>query len=165
MMKHGIKNIPDVWDYEYDDFLARFKTSLMFYDWMGESGEDKILETYGIAPGELYTKITNAEWMLYAASELAILLNKKDIANNFSRLRIRIKHGVREELLRLVQIKGIGRARARKLFMAGIKTPADIKKVPIETLEKLLGPKLAKDIKESLDENIEEKMRKYKRRN
>jgi len=164
IIRHGIKNIPDVWDYEYDDFMARFKTSLMFYEWMAESGEDKILDKYGIAPGELYSKINNAEWVLYAASELAVLLNKKDIANNFNRLRLRIKNGVKEELLKLIMIKGIGRVRARLLFRNGIKTPSDIKGVPIETLEKLLGPKMAKNVKEAIDENLEEKMRRAKHR-
>ncbi|MEM7819705.1 MAG: DEAD/DEAH box helicase [Candidatus Aenigmatarchaeota archaeon] len=164
IVKHGIKNIPDVWDYEYDEFISRFKTALMFFDWMNEIGEDKMLDKYGITPGELYNKITNAEWLLYAASEIAILINKKDIANRFNKLRLRIKYGVKEELLKLIKIKGIGRVRARLLYNSGIKNPFDIKNVSIEKLEKILGPKTAKNIKEFLNEELEDKLRRIKKR-
>ena len=50
----------------------------------------------------------------------------------------RVKYGVKEELLLLVELKGIGRARARKLFNAGIKKPSDLIKNQKE-VEKILG--------------------------
>lgn len=161
---YEIKDIPDVWSYEYEEFLDRFKTSLMFDHWMNEFGEDKILEKFGIAPGELYNKTTNAEWLLFSAGELAILLNKKDVANNFNKLRLRITYGVKEELLKLISIKGIGRARARLLYKNGLKTPKDVKAAPSETLKKILGPKVAESIKISLEEGLEEKLRRHKSR-
>src|SRR3989338_2750445 len=65
---------PDVWDVEYEDFLESFKTALMLKEWTNESGEDFINERFGVTPGDLYTKTANAEWMLFAASELAVLL-------------------------------------------------------------------------------------------
>jgi len=164
IIKHGITDIPDMWAYEYDEFMERFKTALMFHDWMSESGEDAILDQYGIAPGELFTKIKNAEWMLYSASELARLLNKNDIGNNYNRLRLRIKHGVKEELLKLIKIRGIGRVRARKLYKQGIKIPTDIKKMPQATLEKIVGPKIAKSILQNINEDLETRMRRVKRR-
>jgi helicase len=165
IMRHEIKDVPDIWSYEYEEFLDRFKTSLVFYEWMSEMGEDKILDKYGIAPGELYNKTNNAEWLLFAAGELAILLNKKDVANNFNKLRLRIKYGVKEELLKLIAMKGIGRARARMLYKAGIKTPKDVKNASLETLKKILGPKIAENVKTSLDEDLEDKVRRHKRRN
>lgn len=164
IIKHMVRNIPDAWDYEYDEFMERFKTSLMFNDWMNESGEDAILDTYGIAPGELYAKTKNAEWLLYSAGQLAMLLNKKDITNNFNRLRLRVKHGVKEELLKLIQVKGIGRVRARKLYKTGIKTPSDIKKISAENLGKVIGEKTAKKVLEGINEDLEKRMRKTKRR-
>ena len=138
---------PDVWDVEYEDFLSEFKTALLIREWTNESGEDVILEKYGVTPGELYNKTTNAEWLLYSASELAMLLGIKEIANNINKVRLQVKHGVKEELLKLVTLKGIGRARARKLFNAGIRTPIDIKKADEVVLAKLLGQKVAKAVK------------------
>lgn len=154
---------PDVWDYEYEDFLDRFKTTLMLQDWIDEKNEDYLMETYGIRPGELHNKLLSAEWMLYAASELALLLNKRNETNNFNKLRLRVKHGVREELLRLIKIKGIGRVRARRLYKSGIKTYADIKKAKPQ-LEKLLGKKVAASVLKQLDEDREEKMKRIKSR-
>ncbi|MDI6721416.1 MAG: DEAD/DEAH box helicase [Candidatus Aenigmarchaeota archaeon] len=156
LMKSGIKT-PDVWEYEYGIFLSAFKTWMMFRDWMDEAGEDILLEKYGVTPGELYAKTKNAEWMLYSAAELARLLRKLDAANDFRRLQLRIKHGVKEELLRLIKLKGIGRVRARMLFKNGIKTPADIKKVRPEILSELVGKKIAAKIVAEAEESRLEK--------
>ncbi|MFH0949058.1 MAG: DEAD/DEAH box helicase [Candidatus Aenigmatarchaeota archaeon] len=155
---------PDPWNYDYEEFLDIFKTSLMFIDWANEITEDKLLEKYGIAPGELYAKTTNAEWLLYAASEMARLLEKKEAAGKFSKLRLRIKYGAKEELLRLVAMKGIGRVRARLLYKNSIRSLLDIKKSSIETLQKILGSKkLAEQLKSQTDTDFDANMKMIKR--
>jgi helicase len=151
VVKSKIENIPDVWDVDYEDFIMSFKTYLFFRDWMEEAGEDALLEKYGIAPGELYNKKSNAEWLYYSASELAKLLRKRNAANNINRLMLRIKHGVREELLQLVMLRGIGRARARKLWNSGIKSTSDVKKASEEIIGKIIGPGIAKQLKQELE--------------
>ncbi len=143
-----LKNVPDVWDVDYSQFLSSFKTAMLFADWIEERTEDQILEKFDIPPGELYTKIRSAEWMLYSYKELAMILEKKNVANRLNKLNLRIKHGVREDLLKLVMLKGIGRVRARKLWHAKIRTMEDIKKVKPDILAELLGPAIAKKIKE-----------------
>jgi helicase len=137
---------PDAWDLDYDEFLKQFKTALMFMDWTNESSENQLLEKFNVTPGELYTKKNNAEWMLYSARELALLVGKKEFATQLNKLRLRIHYGVREDLIKLVMLKGIGRARSRVLFKAGIKRKADIKKTPPKALEKMLGKKTAQNI-------------------
>ncbi len=159
--KSGLQ-APDVWSYDYDEFMDSFKTSLMFLDWMDEKGEDALFEKYGIAPGELYNKLLSAEWILYAAAELAILLNQRDAANEFNKLRLRAKHGVREELLKLIKLKGIGRVRARKLYNAGIRNYADVKK-SMPKVEELLGRKVAQSLL-TQQEDLDDKLRAVKRR-
>ncbi len=154
---------PDAWDIDYEDFLKAFKTSLMLEDWMAETGEDKMNEKYGITPGELYAKTTSAEWVFYSMSELAKLLNKKYPANTANKLKLRIRYGIKEELLPLVRIKNIGRARARLLFKNGIKSLSDIKKAPLQKLETILGKSIAKQLKETAEENLDEKMKRVKR--
>ena len=146
----SLKEKPDNWDIEYPDYLARFKLCLLFMDWMDEKGEDKLLDKYEIPPGELYNKLKNAEWMLYAFRELAVAMDKKETANMINKLMLRLKHGVKEELLKLVIIKNIGRARARKLWNNKIRSVADIRKVKPEILTEILGPQLAKKIKEDI---------------
>ncbi len=146
-LAHNDMEAPDIWDVEYEDFLSSFKTALLLQDWIDEAGEDKILERYNVTPGELYNKTSRAEWMLYAASELALIINVRDIANNLNKTKLQIKYGVREELLKLVALKGIGRVRARKLYREGIKSAKDITIVDETTLAKILGPKIAKEVK------------------
>ncbi|MBI2578182.1 MAG: DEAD/DEAH box helicase [Candidatus Aenigmarchaeota archaeon] len=140
---------PDVWDVDYEEFAALFKTSLMFNEWMNEASEEQMMEKFGIAPGELHVKINNAEWLLYAGRELALVLGRRSIANRMNRLRLRIKHGVKEELLRLVKLRGVGRVRARMLFRNGIKSAADIKN-NFEKAENLLGKGVARQIMEEV---------------
>ncbi|MBI4163094.1 MAG: hypothetical protein HY513_05405, partial [Candidatus Aenigmarchaeota archaeon] len=149
---------PDVWDVDYYDFLCAFKTALIFQEWIEEKTEDYILDKYGVAPGELYTKITSGEWMLYAGRELALVLRKKEEANGWNKTRLRVKEGVREELLKLTVLKGVGRARARKLYNAGIETYSDIKNVGEQDIGKIVGPKVAKQI---LEEANKERLIKY----
>lgn len=156
--------IPDVWDIEYEDFLDAFKTSVVFKDWISEMGEDKLLDKYNIAPGDLYNKTLSMEWMLYSARELALILEKKDVANALNKLRLRVKYGVKEELLQLIEFRGIGRARARALWRNDIKTATSIKAAPKEKLEKILGPKIASDLLAQLDADREDKFRRIKRR-
>jgi len=144
MESHNIK-VPDVWEIDYEQTLNLFKTSYLFFDWMNERSEDFILKKYDVSPGILYSKVKDAEWMFYAAKELAILLKKRNEANKFNEIRMRIKYGVKRELLPLVKVKGIGRIRARMLFKNGIKKPSDVKR-NFEKVKKLFGEKIAKNI-------------------
>ena len=118
----------------------------MFYYWINEKDEEFLLEKFNISPGELYSKINLADWLLYGCSELSKLLGSFDIQKHFDRLRLRVNYGVKEELLSLVKLQGIGRKRARKLFNTGIKSMKDIKKSDVGVLVKLIGKKRAFDI-------------------
>lgn len=69
----------------------------------------------------------SADWLLYSTYEIAKLLGRKDVLPLAMNLRRRIVEGVKEELLELVNLKGIGRVRARMLFNAGFKTVGDPK--------------------------------------
>jgi len=142
---------PEVWDVDYEEFLAKLKTALLIQAWMDEVHEDAILERFGTPPGELYNKKLSAEWMLYAGRELALILGRKQIANAWNKLVLRVQHGVRAELLELVQLRGIGRVRARLLWQNKIKGIADIKRVPEKTLADIVGSKIAKTMKEEVN--------------
>jgi helicase len=149
-----LEEIPNPYDEDYDDFLNAFKTALVFYDWMDEVDEELLLEKYSIRPGELHSKIEILDWLLYGCHEISIILKLKGVLNLINKTRLRLRYGVREELLPLLRIEGIGRVRARKLFNNNIKTIAELKKTPYSLLSKLLGEKTAMKIKEQIDENF-----------
>ncbi len=146
--------VPEEFDIEFEYFLNTLKLTLVLQDWINEETEEKIFEKYKIAPGELRVILDNADWLLYSMQELCILIGKLDVLKKIRKLRIRIKYGIKEELIELIRIEGIGRVKARKLYNSGIKDILTLKKVPLITLEILLGPKTARKVKEIIeDEN------------
>jgi len=109
------------------------------------------LEWYRITPGELYSRLQIADWLLYALGELALILKLKEKLKVLKKLRVRMKYGVKEELLPLVKLEGIGRVRARKLYNSGINSIKKLREVPLESLSRLIGVKTAKKIKEQVE--------------
>ncbi len=145
-----ITDIPEEWDYDYDEFLKSFKLALVFEAWINEKTESFLLSTFGITPGDFWSKLQTMDWILYSIQEIAYILGLKELIKTIKKTRLRVKHGVKEELLRLVKLEKIGRIRARKLFDNNIKTISDIRKVPIEVLSRILGPKIALDVKKQV---------------
>ena len=119
-----------------------------------EKDEEYLLETYNIRPGETRVKLQIANWLLYASEELTRMSKQKDIIKEIIKIRLRLKHGAKEELLQLLRLKDIGRVRARRLFNTGIKDIRAIKKVKITTLIQLLGQKTALSIKEQVGQKV-----------
>src|SRR5574342_250484 len=132
---------------EYEDWLHSIKTALMLEDWIDEKDEEWIMEHYDSRPGETRAKIDNADWLLYGCNELARLMQYQKLLSEITKVRLRLKYGVKEELLPLIRLEGIGRVRARKLHRAGIKDLGDIRKASIEKLSEILGAAVAKSIK------------------
>lgn len=148
---------PSLYDPDYEDFLSSIKATLFLMDWIDESSEELLLEKFNIRPGEIRAKLAIAEWLLYSIAELAKALQMRRPSLELAKLRIRVKNGVREELLPLLRLKGIGRARARKLYGSRIRTLADAKKADIATLAQAVGGrKIALDIKKQLGQEIKE---------
>ena len=144
---------------EYEAFLMEVKTSLLLQDWIEEVDEDTITRQYDVGPGDIYSLAQTAEWLLYSAGEIARLLSLRDIAEELDVLRIRVKHGVKRELVELVKIKGIGRVKARILYQLGYRTLEDLKEASLEELIRIpsIGPRTAISIKQQLGAELKEK--------
>lgn len=138
---------PSMYEPEYEDFLNSVKTALMFEEWISEKDEDFLLEKFNITPGETRSKIEVMDRMLYATSELCKILHFQYVIKEIIKLRLRLRYGVKEELLPLVRLEGIGRVRARMLFRNKIKDLNDIKNAELSILKQLLGEKIAVSIK------------------
>ncbi|MDP3640275.1 MAG: helicase-related protein [Nanoarchaeota archaeon] len=143
---------PSAYDAEYEEFLFAFKTTLFLDTWIQERDEDYLLETFDVRPGEVRAKLEIADWLLYASEELGKLQELREAVRELRKLRLRVKYGAKEELLPLLKLKGIGRIRARKLFLHGIRDLGDIKKADLATVHQLLGKALAEDIKKQVGE-------------
>ena len=144
--KNLLRMPPSPWELEYDNYMRSLKTAMFFREWINETSEDQLLENFGVTPGELRVRLSNADWLLYSLQELGLLLNHKNLLNNIRKTRLRVKYGISEELITLIKLKGIGRVKARRMYAAGIKKISDISKVPKDSLKKVLGPKTAEQV-------------------
>lgn len=131
-----------------EDEMAVIKTTFVLEDWINERSEEDIREKWGVEPGDLYALYTTAEWLSYAASEIAKISGNKELAKEYTVLTHRLRYGVKEELVSLTLIPDIGRKRARILYNNGFKTVYDIKKARPQDLLGIpgIGPTLAKKI-------------------
>ena len=144
--------IPTEWDdhIAYEEFLGEVKTAVILKSWVEEASEEQLLEQRRVQPGDLYRIIENAKWLLHATHELGALLGEKEILPLAYELIERVTKGIKKELLPIVKLEGVGRARGRILYNAGYKTVEDIKHAKFDSLINLLGPGVAKKVKEQV---------------
>ncbi|MFH7880760.1 MAG: DEAD/DEAH box helicase [Candidatus Aenigmatarchaeota archaeon] len=147
-------------DLEFEEFIKSIKMAKILQMWINEKSEEEILEKFSITPGELYSRLQISDWLIYSLHEISLLLGKKENLRYLNKFRVRIQKGVKEELLPLVILEGLGRIRARRLYERGIKTIKDLKEVPLETLSKIIGENIAKKIKKQVEEEDKEEKQK-----
>jgi len=131
-----------------NNILSKLWTSFLLKDWVEEVKEQELVDSFKVQPGILRAKLQNADWLAYSALELAKIISLQGHFSHLNKMRKRLKNGIKEELVMLCEIRGIGRIRARRLFNAGIKSIADMKKIDVKDLEKILSPKIAVSVKQ-----------------
>lgn len=130
---------PEKWKHpeKYEFFLAEVKTAKMLQDWINEKPEEKIHEHYGVGAGDIRRKVSTAEWLLHAGYELAKLFKVKDCIGPFRSMHQRVRYGIKEELLELASLRGVGRVRARSLFESGYQGKDDIRGKSLDELTRV----------------------------
>jgi len=133
-------------------FFQAIFTSWMLLDWICERQEQEICEDYGVGPGDIRRLVESADWLLYAAAQIAGFLKLNEAQPALRTLRKRVLYGIKEELLELVSLSGIGRVRARNLFESGYKTLTGIRAASVKQLSKVkaIGPGIAASIKKQV---------------
>jgi helicase len=144
--KEFLLEVPDQPD-EYEWFLADLKLACLLRDWMDEKGEEDITDKYDVGPGDIRAKVETGRWILYSMREMARLFGYP-CASAIDRLHRRVEEGVREELLGLVTLRGIGRVRARALYNSGYHTLEELGRAGTEKLSRVpkIGPVVAEMI-------------------
>jgi helicase len=148
--KQFILGVPDEPD-EYEWFLADLKLACLLRDWMEEKGEEDITDKYDVGPGDIRAKVETGRWILYSMRELARLFGHPS-AGAIDKLHRRVEEGVREELLGLVTLRGVGRVRARALYNSGYHSLDDLGRAGTEKLSRVpkIGPVVAEMIMKQL---------------
>jgi len=144
--------MPDEFDEEYEEFLREAKLATIFSFWIEEKTEGEIMEKLKITPGELHSRVEISDWLLYSILEISKLVPfEQEIKKELKKLRVRLRYGIKEELVPLVSLRGIGRVRARALFDSGFGSISKIKEAKTEDLVRVLKSQtLVKKLKSEL---------------
>ncbi|MDT7887424.1 MAG: DEAD/DEAH box helicase [Desulfurococcales archaeon] len=143
-------------DLTEDEWLMAYRYAKILKMWIDEESEDTIVEKLAVMPGDLRVVIEAATWISYALSVISSIVPRvKHHSRPLEKLSVRIENGVREELIPLVKIKGIGRVRARVLYNIGIRSIDDLRKTDPKKLLTLrgFGETIVRQIYEQLGRN------------
>ncbi len=133
----------------YDFLLREAKTTAMLMDWIGEVKEEQISSRYRIGPGDIRREAETAEWLMHSLAELSKYLSF-GITFKAEQLSQRIHYGAGQDLLLLLNLKGIGRVRARKLYQAGVTSVEKLKFADPGEIARIIGPKIAEKVMSQL---------------
>ncbi len=128
------------------------RSLLALQAWITESSELSLSDNLGIESGDMHRIVETADWLTYCLREISKHVERADLLDELENLRRRIIYGIKEELLDLVKVKGIGRVRARVLYKHGIKSLDDLSKIPVNKLAEIdkIGSTIADNIKSEL---------------
>ena len=139
-------------------YLQAVKTALLLEDWINEVAMDEIESKYNVGPGDVSSIVETSVWLVYSVSRISKLFPETQELSSYTRtLEERLKYGVKEEVLELTRIKGVGRVRARLLYQHGYKSVADLRKARIEDLVRIptIGYIVAREILRQLGVKVE----------
>ncbi|MDP8265019.1 MAG: DEAD/DEAH box helicase [Candidatus Aceula lacicola] len=148
MTRNDVAELNDMFFY-----LTTLKTTWFLSCWIDEEKEENICEKFNMGPGDIHRHTESVRWLLHAATVIAELFKFKRLTFETEDLKNRVRYGIREELLELVSLRGVGRVRARNLFEKGHKKLRHLKFVSLDDLSSVdqVGKSLAKDILTQLE--------------
>jgi len=135
----------------YDWLLREVKTTSLLMDWISEMAEEQISGRYHVGPGDVRRVAGTAEWLMHSVARLSQQLDL-GATYNASLLEKRIHYGAGPDLMALLDLKGVGRVRARKLHEAGYTSLEKIQKADQSSLSEVIGPKTAEKLMAQLRE-------------
>jgi helicase len=139
--------------------MSEYDCSRSFWalcEWTEETGDKVLSDKMGVEPGDMHRIVEMGEWLAYSLYEVAKLMRREDLLPELYNLRTRIRYGVKEELLPLVALEGIGRVRARALYLVGLTDVGKIAKAPQSKLAGIpkIGPAVAEKLKDQLNKRL-----------
>ncbi len=165
VMEHNTEFVlmPDQFKVDYEWFLSEVKTACVMLDWINEIKEEDIVRKFGIGEGDIRALSETTLWLVHSTAELG-MHRKTSCAKMAKELEKRVEYGASPELLDLIQIRGIGRVRARKLYDAGFRDMQELRAAEPKAIAKIIGTKIAMKILRQIGtgmvvEKVEEQLR------
>ncbi|EGG16168.1 hypothetical protein DFA_09196 [Cavenderia fasciculata] len=132
---------------------VRFYLAMALSELIQENSLHYVAKKYGIPRGSLQSTMQFCgtwAWMIVTFCKRMQWYSFEAVISEYVK---RLDHGVRAEVLPLLEVKGIGKARARALYNAGIKTCKEIASIDpgrlAEKFPKVFDPHSARDIVQS----------------
>lgn len=148
----------DIWDKprEFNSLLGELKTARILLEWISETTEKEITAIFKVGMGDVHRYTRSAEWLLYAASEIAKISGGQKHLPLIHNTRTRMKHGVKSDILELVNLRGIGRVRGRMLYSHGFSSIPILFSSPLEEIARVpsIGTSIAVSIKKQLGVDV-----------
>ena len=148
-------------DMSYEErHLGLVKSAWCIEHWFEEETMREIEKQLDVSPGDVHHRVELMEWLLYGAREILLTDDVfadehmpvlAQLSKDLDLLRQRVRHGCKEDLLQLVKIRHVGRARARSLAGFGIRTPKAVLQMTHADKQKVAswrgwGPTLVENI-------------------
>jgi len=137
--------VPFLGEAEMESFYRSLKTAVLLDEWANEVSEAVICEHFGIGGGDLYTMVESINWLLHAGGRLSAMFSPQ-FSSPLAALELRVRHGIKPELLPLIRLRGIGRVRARRLFNNGMTDPASLLAAGRERIVPILGAGITEQV-------------------
>jgi len=130
-----------------------FKSLLILYHWINGMTLADMSKNFDAEPGDVYYTQQNAGQLVYAFREIAGYWKNQILFDELDTIRKQIRYGVPEEHLQLVEIKNVGRVRAKILYHARLETRQSLRDVSEDNLAAIdkIGKTLAKSIKSQVE--------------
>ena len=134
--------------------MSNSRSLVALLKWVDEANERTLADTIGVEPGDMYRMVETAEWLLSSLGEIAKLFRIRNIVREIQILKLRMKFGIKTELIPLIHFEGVGRIRARALYSTGIingEKLAEASESKLAAISKI-GPALAKKLKDQVNQ-------------
>ena len=130
-----------------DESMQAAKVSMIMIDWINETPIREMEEKFNIGYGDIQSRSSTIEWLLYSMARLSSLY-RPEVQRNLDNLALRVREGVKEEIIMLTTIPGIGRVRARRLYRSGFQTIESVAMADEKKLSSIFGfsEKLSRDV-------------------
>ena len=119
-VNHWLETICSLYDFEA---RSNIEWPVVLGRWINETPKDRLI----VGGGDLNLAVELSTWLIYSSQVIASLRNFRDKANQLEELSIRMKYGIRSELIPLCKIKWVGREISRALFNIGITDAKSLK--------------------------------------
>ncbi|MEK9650581.1 MAG: DEAD/DEAH box helicase [Poseidonia sp.] len=151
--------------------LSDVKSAWMIEEWTEETTLRQLEADLDVLPGDVHHRVDLMGWLL-AGSQHIVLTDDvfaddhlpvvSQLVQQISVLQQRVRHGCKSDLLQLVNIRHVGRQRARELASLGLRTPSDVMHMPSAVRNKLLakrgwGPLLLDKIHHEIERVLRKK--------